>query len=425
LALAAARRHRGKVFAELKGGLEPLFALHNLFDPDAPITYQLRDALREPGFIEAGQLRRFDAVVAAAPTGMRYEEPIPDIFGRFAGRALYGDVLHISHLLAQSRGQVVALVAHGFLFRASAGEAQFKQRLIKDGTVEAVMSLPHLAARGRVSESVLVLSRAKHNEDVWFADLGLERGTSDAQPDLRDLLTRRTDCAYARRVSNAEIADADFNLLPSRYLALQDSQGIEGKLARYPTVRLGDIATLIRPSHARVADGTATGFQEVQLSDIPQGGHIKDAKPIAIKPGLERRATTQILEPNDILTSIKGTIGRVGIVPDALLPGTQWLASQAFVVIRLNRNAPFSPRYLYMFLRSDIGQALLRQRAGGGTVPHVQARDLQALPILVPTMERQRKVEADFDSLRDDADLIERVQTKVAGYAAATRFFAE
>ncbi len=425
LGLAAARRFPGKVFAELKaGGLESLYALHNVLDPAAAIKVQLRDAIREPGFVKDGALIRFDSVLAAPPLGMRYDESIADLFGRFPGRALYGDVLHLSHLMAQAKSQVIALVAHAFLFRASGGEASFKQQLLGRGAIEAVLSLPQLAIRGRPPESVIVLNPTTPQVAVWFADFGIA-GSATGPLGLREQLIAKQTTAYSRCVAPPGVAESEFNLLPSRYLTVHDGEDLEAKVLSSRTVRLGDIATLIRPSHVRDADDGTSEFQEVQLQDLPQGGHIREARPIAVRTDVQRRALTQVLQPNDSLASSKGTIGRIGIVPVALLPGTRWLASQAFVIIRLNSDAPISARYLYMFLRSDIGQALLRKRAGGGTVPRIQAADLQSLPVLLPSDKQLKTIEADFDSLRDASDLLERVQSKIAGFSSASRFFAE
>ncbi len=161
---------------------------------------------------------------------------------------------------------------------------------------------------------------------VWFADFGIA-GSATGPLGLREQLIAKQTTAYSRCVAPPGVAESEFNLLPSRYLTVHDGEDLEAKVLSSRTVRLGDIATLIRPSHVRDADDGTSEFQEVQLQDLPQGGHIREARPIAVRTDVQRRALTQVLQPNDILASSKGTIGRIGIVPVALLPGTRWLAS--------------------------------------------------------------------------------------------------
>ena len=93
----------------------------------------------------------------------------------------------------------------------------------------------------------------------------------------------------------------------------------------------------------------------------------------------------QLLEPGDVLLSIKGGLGKVAMVQDLKHPT---VPCQAFCVIRLRPNALLTPAALVQYLRSAVGQTLARQvvlsgRDMEGVDHHLGGR--WALRTVIPT----------------------------------------
>ncbi len=130
---------------------------------------------------------------------------------------------------------------------------------------------------------------------------------------------------------------------------------------------------------------------EVSASDIPQAGYIsRPSETIYVKENNLKKAEIQRLNSIDIVLAIKGSVGKVGIVPEKL--EGKWIANQSFQIIRLRKDSAIcDPRVLYMYLKSYVAQDLLRYRSYGATIPMVQKRDVVKFPVIVPSPEQQQE----------------------------------
>jgi restriction endonuclease S subunit len=114
------------------------------------------------------------------------------------------------------------------------------------------------------------------------------------------------------------------------------------------------------------------------------------------------KALRQRVQPGDVLLSVRGRIGAVGIVPEHQGQDgpTAWLASQAFVILRLRHNSPITSLILYRYLSSPMGQGLLQSLSTGMTVPMVSMGDIKKLRVMIPTADEQREIVKQYDKVR-------------------------
>jgi restriction endonuclease S subunit len=106
-----------------------------------------------------------------------------------------------------------------------------------------------------------------------------------------------------------------------------------------------------------------------------------------------------MLQEGDILLSVKGTIGKIGLVTS--IDGEQWIASQSFVVIRLRRiGSHMDPLILSTYLRSWLGQESLNSIAGGATVSLLPMGPLRQLPIPLLSADAQNQIRDHLDEIR-------------------------
>lgn len=92
------------------------------------------------------------------------------------------------------------------------------------------------------------------------------------------------------------------------------------------------------------------------------------------------------LDPGDLVMSVRGTIGKIGLVPEHL--------DGANITANLIRIAPdrskIFPNYLFAALRSDRIKRDLIGATASTTIPTIKASDLKKLLISVPSLQSQQ-----------------------------------
>ena len=207
------------------------------------------DTLLHPLHREAGELERFDRVIANPPFSMNYshgeEMEFKERFrwGWCPTTGKKGDLMFAEHMLAvcKPRGMVATVMPHGVLFRAGE-EKKIRKKFLDEDLIEAVIGLPaNLFYGAGIPACVLVmrpnLSGLPLNPNkpearrgrVLFINADAEFHSGRAQNYLRpehiekiaSTFERYEDVPnYARSVSLDEIKDAanDFNLNIRRYV---------------------------------------------------------------------------------------------------------------------------------------------------------------------------------------------------------------
>jgi type I restriction enzyme M protein len=209
---------------------------------------QLADTLLHPMHREAGELERFDRVIANPPFSQNYTQNNMEFTERFrwgwcptSGKK--ADLMFAQHMLAvcKDRGLVATVMPHGVLFRGGA-EKEIRKKFLEQDLVEAVIGLPpNLFYGAGIPACILVLrpnltgqfpnpnKPAARRGQVIFINADAEFHAGRAQNYLRpehvekivSTFDRYEDVpAYARVVPFAEIASAanDFNLNIRRFV---------------------------------------------------------------------------------------------------------------------------------------------------------------------------------------------------------------
>lgn len=218
---------------------------------------QLADTLLHPMHREAGELERFDRVIANPPFSQNYTRngmEFPERFrwGWCPTTGKKADLMFAQHMLAVCRerntirgqpvtGMVATVMPHGVLFRGGA-EKEIRRKFLEEDLIEAVIGLPpNLFYGASIPACILVLRpnltgrfpnpnkpEARRGQ-VLFINADAEFHAGRAQNYLRpehiekivSTFDRFADVpAYARVVSFAEIASEanDFNLNIRRYV---------------------------------------------------------------------------------------------------------------------------------------------------------------------------------------------------------------
>lgn len=346
------------------------------------------------------------------------------------GRASY-ETLSLLNALSRIRGRVLLTASETLLSRAVGLELVARQKLLSSYRLQAVFGLPAaMMLQGSPARcGLLVLSSVTGtHEKVRMVDLGhpdlavrAGRGKSHSTEsvDWRDLVNAPEPGRCARDIFRSTLSFNNAVLLPARFMAPAFSA--RGHIVRKSedVLVIEEMADLVRPrSLAPSTDGEFTAF-EVGPSDL-QNGRIAGAhRQLRLTETEFRRSMAQVLLPGDILLSIKGIIGAVGLVRKAELPTdfqTVWTASPSIMILRAKAGDQKAQLILREYLRSEVGRKALSAMAIGATVKTVAASDLKGFPIPIPTDEqydelitgihRREAIEAEIARLQDELEAV-------------------
>jgi len=384
------------------------------------------DPIREPSAVEGGKLRQFDACVAFPPLGLRYTSEVigRDWYNRFRDRSGSGAVLAVRHIVAQTSGRAVIAVPYSLLF-SPGGEMALREDLLKLGAIEAVISMPSgLLANPTISFALLVLNMKVPHKAIRFINAESDHfrepiPKARARARLVDIegivarVTGKITDELVAEVSIEEVVNNGCILQVNRYVLPESQRKIQAVLAKNQVRLLEDIVTIIRPMPPSPSTDTVNAW-EVMTADLPEMGYIPTpTKEVLIDKSNAIRKKLFLL-PYDVLLVFKGSIGKIGIVPDSVPePGVGgWLAGQSAVVLRVNNPEEVDPKGLAVYLRSEFGQMLLESiSVQGATIPMIQLRELQKLPIIIPPkkdaveigniLDEQASIQREIEALKE------------------------
>jgi type I restriction enzyme M protein len=202
------------------------------------------DTLRDPQFLDRGQLMQFDIVIANPPFSLKnwgYERAQNDPYKRFRFGIPpkgYADYAFVQHMLATVKptGKAGVVLPHGALFRGGA-EGKIRKGILEEDLLEAIIGLPPKLFYGTgIPACLFVLNRNKRQErrgKVFFlygATNFLEGKKQNKlrREDIGKIVTafreNRDVPKYCRPVSINEIRENDYNLNITRYVDVSEEE---------------------------------------------------------------------------------------------------------------------------------------------------------------------------------------------------------
>lgn len=384
----------------------PLVSLLALF-ASGRIDISIGNPLSAPKALRGGHLQKFDAAVAAVPFGRSSAEDVAskDLYGRFPVRRASDIGLSVQHVLAHTNGRAAIIVPNSFLF-ATGKDRDVREYLVSQGVVEAVIALPPgvLTNFGGPC-ALLVLNSSKRCRNVCFVDAtkpffakpqGRGRTAIENVDEILAVVNGRGGAGEAaawdslvQSVDTDEVRAGDCLLQVDRYVIDPEQRAMQRTLEAVETRALEDVVKILSPLPNKDRGDespSAVAVHEVGAADLPPFGYIRaPGKPVSVKIGSRRAGgdADVFLRPFDVVLIVKGSIGKVGIVPQevpAAGPGG-WIAGQSAVVLRPVREG-LDLKGLGLWLRSDLGQQVLISIKSGTTIPMVSLSSLRRLQVI-------------------------------------------
>jgi len=392
-----------------------LFELLNILD-GIKITHKDSEPLIEPSYINKKAphlLEQFDSCVLFLPFGRKnINNSInveSDKFDRFHyHNGVILDVNCVEHTLAQTEKQAILYMPVGFTYRGGS-EAKLRKDLIENNYLESVIQLaPNLDSNTSTETTIIVINKKKNDDKVHFINL---KDSSFLKKDGRKVILDNFDKIIdiyknkieidniSRVVNNEEIKSNKFSFSVERYMKSKESLLIKEYLESYKTIELQTIAT-VRKSQLFSDENEGKTVYEISPSDFSSAGFtMKGTKSKKIKKQL-RKLYIYKLEKYDVILSTKGTIGKIAIYDKVATQTDDFIVSQANVIIRINEDDSLKRKNraieLYMFLKSNIGQNILKELVSGTVMPQISTDDVKKMKIPIIYEEEKEKISKNF-----------------------------
>jgi type I restriction enzyme M protein len=416
----------------------PLPALLSLFRM-ALTEIVLTDPLRSSMAISGGVPLKFDATIAIPPFNVTVPDSVveTDLYGRFPVKRATGNGLNVQHVVAHTNGKAALIVPNSFVF-GPGRDREVRENLLKKGWLQAVIALPRgILSSTSIPSTLLLLDTRTSRRNVGLVDASQQhfvRALGRGQVTLENTDAIVVFCAALDELelpnfseldsSNMavvgvdEILANDSSLQVDRYVIGEEQRVMQAALDSRQTEALEDVVKILNPipNKDRGADTPdAIEVCEVGAVDLPPFGYIDwPEKTVRVRLSSRRSGMSDdaFLRPYDLVLIVKGSTGKIGIVPGHVpAPGPGgWIAGQSAVVLRA-RDPSLDLRGLGLWLRSKMGQQLLGSIKSGASIPMLSIATLRQLRVIalipqwtqmaIDVLEGEAELQGQIDVLRD------------------------
>ena len=113
-------------------------------------------------------------------------------------------------------------------------------------------------------------------------------------------------------------------------------------------VRLGDICDILNGFAFKSSEYQTSGIRVIRITNV-QNGYIEDNEPKYYSIDKKSKIQKYLLNANDLLISLTGNVGRVGLLPKEMLPAA---LNQRVACIRKKTDKNISINYIFNILNT-------------------------------------------------------------------------
>ena len=349
---------------------------------------------------------KFDVILANPP----FMSPKGGVktHNRFTIDSTRSEVLFVDYIMNHLRpkGKAGIIVPEGIIFKSDKAYKQLRKNMLEDG-LYAVISLPSgiFNPYSGVKTSILLLDKelAKQKEEILFIkvendgfDLGAQRRpiSKNDLPIALEIVNKwnqgeKLDHKLALYVEKSKIAETDdYNLSGDRYRINTDYTN-----TKWPMVELGEVAEILNGYSFKSQKYTNNGIRIIRITNV-QKGEIIDNDPKFYPQSSIKEISKFLLDENDLLISLTGNVGRIGLLKSKLLPAG---LNQRVGCIRLKNKKQISINYLFRVLNTDLFEKDCISSSSGVAQKNLSTEWLKKYKIPLPPLEVQEQIVAELD----------------------------
>ena len=151
--------------------------------------------------------------------------------------------------------------------------------------------------------------------------------------------------------------------------------------------KLGEICDILNGFAFKSSTYVADGIRVIRISNV-QKGKVEDKDPKFFPSSSKGEIENYLLNEGDLLISLTGNVGRVGILLRELLPAA---LNQRVACLRLKRDN-IDKRYLFHFLNSDYFESICIKNSKGAAQLNMSTVWLSNYAIPVPPLSEQQRI---------------------------------
>ena len=350
---------------------------------------------------------------------------------RFSVQSRRSEVLFVDYMAEHltPAGRAGIIVPEGIIFQSQNAHKQLRKMLVEEYLV-AVVSLPAgvFNPYSGVKTSILILDKvlAKKTDHIAFFkvendgfDLGAQRREIDKNdlPQVADEL-----CEYLAQLRVGETVD-DPQLTPmaaepgaqyttdepiTRGLTVEKSKVAEGgeynlsgeryqereirTKTKWPMVELGSIIRILNGYAFKSKNYVTDGIRVIRITNV-QRGRIVDNDPKFYPKSSEKSISKYMLNENDLLLSLTGNVGRIGILNASYLPAA---LNQRVACLRPDNDKALA-EYIFYLLNQNSFEDDCIGAAKGLAQKNLSTVWLSKYRIPLPPLAVQREIVSEIE----------------------------
>lgn len=163
----------------------------------------------------------------------------------------------------------------------------------------------------------------------------------------------------------------------------------------WKTVALGDVIELQNGYAFKSSEYADNGYFLMRITNVQQG-FIQNNNPKFVKIPVQSKLEQFILNEGDILISLTGDVGRVGVLKEENLPAA---LNQRVARITIKSSLNLDKKYLFNVLNSEIIRRKIESLGRGAAQLNVSTKDISSVEIPLPPLATQKKIVAKIDAI--------------------------
>ncbi len=149
------------------------------------------------------------------------------------------------------------------------------------------------------------------------------------------------------------------------------------------TVKLADEADLLRLPPGVKDEQIKKGgkrIRSISITDIPEAGYLNEVESvISLSADKFKGLKKYNIQPFDVLMSIQGTVGNVGVVPESF--SGNWMANISLLVVRFHEAKQDNAVAFTMFMKSAHGREIIKKLQKGDSIKRINVKELASVEI--------------------------------------------
>ena len=171
-------------------------------------------------------------------------------------------------------------------------------------------------------------------------------------------------------------------------------------MSTYPTYKLGEICELLNGYAFKSSKYVQSGLRVIRITNVKKG-YVIDEEPQFYPIETREELKKYILKKDDLLISLTGNVGRVGILNEKLLPAA---LNQRVGCLRIKDKSVVSLQYLYHLLNTNSFEKDCINSSRGIAQKNMSTEWLKDYEVSLPPLPTQQAIVTRIESIFAELD---------------------